>query len=61
MKLAALLLEMGSTIEAEVDPDKGEVLLLLQVKVEDARRLAPCLLHRIGIDVLMREKKSGES
>jgi len=54
MKFSAQIIEMGEQVEAEVDPADGDVLVLLKVKVEDARQLGPLLYSNLGLEVVMR-------
>ena len=52
MRFSGQLLEMGAEIDAKVDPAEGEVLVVLKMKVEDARKLSPLLYKTVGLEVL---------
>lgn len=57
MKLVARVVGMGVEVEHEpLDPAEGRAYVLLEMKVEDARELAPGLARPLGIEVVLAEE-----
>lgn len=58
MKVAAKVLEMGLHVEAEpLEIAEGRAYVLLEMKVEDARKLAPGLGSTVGFQVILEPKE----
>lgn len=56
MKLVAKVIGMGVEVDHEpLDPFDGRAYVLLEMKVEDARELAPGMAHPLGLEVVLRE------
>jgi len=56
VKIVARVIGMGVEVEHDtLDPEEGEAYVLLKMKVEDARELAPGMAHPIGIEVVLSE------
>lgn len=47
---------MGAQVDHEaLDPAEGDAYVLLKMKVEDARQLAPGLVSPVAIEVILQE------
>lgn len=56
MRLVATVAGMGAEVEHDpLDPDDGYAYVLLKMKVEDARELAPGLGRPVGLEMMLKE------
>lgn len=58
MKVAAKVIGMGNEVEHEpLEVEEGRAYVLLEMKVEDARKLAPGLGRTVGFQVILNPEE----